>query len=288
MSYILLLLGMLASRPGCVFNGCPFGGRNPVQRLRAELEASMAEIMMFDNVLNLSALEDPAQVQPVQPPPGTVRVPVGERATFQCDADTPASAQRIVWRHHNATIHGDDVPDSPKGHFYRQMPIRATSNLFIHNVGRDSGGTVECFDPCNGSLCRLREFYLQPELRARDVFVPPMRDVSTSRWSFSMACSGSVDCSQTPPVAHFIWKYEDYFVAAPYPDLLGFQVPGLLNASVTFNVSAPGAIDPVCSSTLAISMREEAEPRSAQVDCWFRTDVRRRDWFTQKAYVHFT
>ncbi|XP_055354778.1 uncharacterized protein LOC129600319 [Paramacrobiotus metropolitanus] len=278
---------MMVSMPGCAVNGCPLSGSNSVQPWRAALELTLAETIKSDGVINLSALEDPALAQPEPSPPGTVRVPVGDAATFECDAETGASAQRIVWRHHNATIHDEDVPDSPKGHFNQQMTIRATSYLFIHNVGRDSGGTVECLDPCNGSLCRLRGFYLQPQLPARNVFVPPMRDVSTALCSFSMTCSGNVDCSRTQAMLHFIWKFDDYFVAAPYPSLLGEDIPGLLNGSVTFNVSAQGAADPFCASTLTIAMRAEACPLLARVECWFRPDLRRSEWLAQKAYVYF-
>ncbi|XP_055355224.1 uncharacterized protein LOC129600692 [Paramacrobiotus metropolitanus] len=270
------------SVPGYVVNGCPLGGQNPVQRIRTVLEAQLAEDRMTNHVITLTDLEDA-----IYPTPDTVSFPVGNWKTFFCEVAKPELAERVVWRHHNATIHGSAVPPSPKGHYYRQTTIENISYLFIHNVSRGSGGTVECLMPCAGDLCHLRTYYLQSELRARDIFVPPMRNVSTPLWSSSMTCNGSVDCSQTQPVSLFIWKYDGYFVAAPYSDLLGWPVPGLLNGSVTFDASTQGAPDPYCASTLTITMREEASPRSARVDCWMRTDVRSREWLAQSAHVHF-
>ncbi|XP_055356274.1 uncharacterized protein LOC129601479 [Paramacrobiotus metropolitanus] len=290
MHYTFLLLITLVSASGCGVYGFIFGGQNPVQRLRAAKMARRAEVRMTNNIIDLSDLED--AVQPTQPaPPGTVSVPWGEWKAFFCEVATPEAAQRIVWRHHNATIHGDAIPHSTKGHEYGQTTALNTSYLFIYNVSRDSGGTVECFQTNNGDLSALREFYLQPEPRASDFFVPTLRDVITSLQHFSMTCTGrNVDCSQTAPQLHFIWKYNGHFVAAPYTALLGGHIPGLRNGTVTFHVSAPGATETFCATTLTISMSEEESlwsPRQ-RVDCWLRTDVRRGQWFTQSAYVHST
>ncbi|XP_055355990.1 uncharacterized protein LOC129601258 [Paramacrobiotus metropolitanus] len=188
----------------------------------------------------MHVLEDAADAGPrVQLAPDAVsRVLVGGFTGFFCDAATAAVAQRIVWRYHNATLHAVNAPDSPNGQFYQQFSTANTSFLVIHNVSRDAADTVACFLLCHGGgdLCVLRQFHLQLQLRAQDVFAEPMRDVSTPRWGVSMTCSGRVDCSWTPPASHFTGKYYYYYVAAPYPDLLGYQVPGLFTGSVTFNV----------------------------------------------------
>ncbi|XP_055355473.1 uncharacterized protein LOC129600863 isoform X2 [Paramacrobiotus metropolitanus] len=292
--YILLLLAMLVLVRGAVavrgVDGCPFGGPNPVLRWRAVEAAETAEDYQTDRVINLSALED---AEPTLPPvPDTVSVPLGGWETFFCEAASPAAAQQIVWRHQNATIHGKVLPHSPIGHHYGQAAAFNNSLLMIHNVQRESGGPVECFRPCHGGgdLCLLRTYHLQPELpklRAEDVFIPPMRSVSALNGSFSMTCSGRIDCSRTAPVSLFIWKFDGHFVAAPFPLLLDWDISGLLNGSVTFNVSAQGAADPLCASTLTIILKEESAPRKARIDCWLRTEVRQREWFMQKAYVDF-
>ncbi|XP_055354789.1 uncharacterized protein LOC129600333 [Paramacrobiotus metropolitanus] len=168
----------------------------------------------------------------MQPLPDTVTVEVGDRAWFECRVATSALAQRIVWRHQNTSTRG--VSNYAPRHFDN------AAVLFIREASLDSGGTVECLLPCHGGddLCVVRTFHLQPtprKLRAKDVFVPPMRSVTVHNGSFSMTCRGRFDCSQTPPVSHFLWKYGygNYVVAARFSALLGGDIPDLLNGSVT-------------------------------------------------------
>ncbi|XP_055355989.1 uncharacterized protein LOC129601257 isoform X2 [Paramacrobiotus metropolitanus] len=284
----ILLAGMLATVISRVARGDSAG--QPLTTLqRAALAVQQAEANMTDNVVILPSFKDAAAGAP--PPVNIVRVPLGATATFSCDT---ASGQSIIWRFHNDTIRGDVAKHSPKGHYYRLTSNRNTSRFLIHNMTRDAAGTVECLLPCHddADLCVLRQFELQLQQRAQEVFTEPMRNVSTPLWSFSMTCTGRVDCSQAGYAEHFIWKFDERFLVAPYRYLQTIagnsHVDGLRSFSISHPVSEDGAADPVCSSTLTIAMAEVVSNWSARVDCWLRTDVRRHEWFVQSAYVHFT
>ncbi|XP_055355343.1 uncharacterized protein LOC129600787 [Paramacrobiotus metropolitanus] len=281
----VLLLGLLATMSSWLVQRC----RAEQQLTALERAVQEAEANMTANVVRLPALPEDV----VRPLSDVVRTRLAGVAMFFCDTATPESAQQIIWRHQNATIHADRLPASAKGDsYYRQATSADTSYFFIHRVSRDSGGTVECLLPCDGQLCHVRTHNLLPRLRARDAFLAPLRNVSTPLRNFSMTCSGRVDCSRTGWEAHFIWKYDGRFVAAPYHALRilagNSHTPGLLHSTIHANVSAPGARDTFCASTLTIIMSPAAKPPPARVDCWLRTDIGRHDWFVQSAYVHFT
>ncbi|XP_055345397.1 uncharacterized protein LOC129593209 isoform X2 [Paramacrobiotus metropolitanus] len=182
MRYSTLLLGTLAIMLSHMVPGCT-AGRQPTESTPLQRTADAvreAEANMTDNVIILPALEEDI-VAGVRPPPYPVRARLESLVTFFCTVGSPALAQRIVWRHQNATIHGDVLPRSLKGHFYRQATSVDTSYLHIHHVKRDSGGAVECLDPLgpDGEVWRLRTYDLLVTLRAHDAFLAPMRNVST-------------------------------------------------------------------------------------------------------------
>ncbi|XP_055355476.1 uncharacterized protein LOC129600866 [Paramacrobiotus metropolitanus] len=289
--YSIFLLAVILGHVG---QSCPITPPTPLQR--AAKAVQQAEAHMTDNVIILPAFENETTGE--APPANTVRVPLGDTASLSCNAEP---VQRIVWRHHNATIQGVDVVIySTKGHYYRLTSSASTSSLLIHNVTREAAGTVECLltkgdllaETTSGDLSVLRQFELEPKLRPQDVFVAPMRNVSTPLWSFSMTCTGRLDCSRAGTAAHFIWKYDGHFVASPYHYLNtiagNLRPTGLQLGTITAALSLPGAADPVCYTTLTITMDENTNHRPARVDCWIRTDVRRHEWFVQSAYVHFT
>ncbi|XP_055345411.1 uncharacterized protein LOC129593219 [Paramacrobiotus metropolitanus] len=278
----ILLAGILTTVPHRVARGGSVG--QPLTTVqRAALAVQQAEANMTDNVVILPSFNYASH------PANIVRVPLGVTATFSCYS---VFAERVIWRHNNITIQGHVTKHSPKGHYYRLTSSLNTSQLLIHNMTRDAAGSVECLLSCHNDtdLCVLRQFELQLQLRVEDVFTEPMRNVSTPLWSFSMKCSGFVDCSQTGAQAHFIWKFDDRFLTAPYRYLRTIaqksHVDGLLSTRISYPVTEKG--DPVCSSTLTIRLTEVVSNRSARVDCWLRTDVRRHEWFVQSAYVHFS
>ncbi|XP_055354713.1 uncharacterized protein LOC129600269 [Paramacrobiotus metropolitanus] len=285
MHYSVLLVVMLATVPNCMVFGDSSEPRLTTLQ-RAALAVQQAEASMTDNVVILPTFKNAAAG--AFPATHIVRVPLGAVARFSCDA----AAQRILWRHNNATVHDDGIPRSPKGHYYRPTSSANTSSLLIHNVTREAAGTVECLFPCNGDLCVLRQFELQLRLRVEDDFTEPMRNVSTPLLSFSMTCSGRVDCSQTGSRAHFIWKFDGRFLVAPYRYLQTIaetsHIPGLRYGRFRDSESERGAAQPICANTLTIGMGKMTSNRTARVDCWMRPDSRNHEWFVQSAYVHFT
>ncbi|XP_055351938.1 uncharacterized protein LOC129598184 isoform X2 [Paramacrobiotus metropolitanus] len=281
---------LLAVTPGCLLQGYIAEQPTPLQRTAEAVR--QAEANMTDNaVIVLPALKEDT-LNGVRPPPYVVRAPLLGMATFICST---AAARQIVWHHQNASIHGDVLPPTGKDYsFYRQATSENHSYLHIHRVSRDSGGAVECWLPCGPTqaLCHVWTYNFLPELRAQDVFLAPLRNVSTPLPKFSMTCSGRVDCSETGWEAHFIWKYDGRFVAAPYHDLRTIaghsHTPGLLHSTIDANVSAKLARHTFCASTLTITLSETPSPPSVRVDCWLRPDLHNHRWFVQSAHVHFT